>query len=374
MIRRAVELLYQAQRYDEADQLLGKLREQTPLTGDLRRLSEDLTLRTHGPVPAIDSARKAVAAGSRDCRDYLWLAQLLSTAGKEAEVEPLLRQAVALADGSPTPGSRSVAHLTRRKRTEQAEATVREAESALSKVKLPLALARCYELIGRKEQAQDLYRAALAEKPNDPSTLREIARFNLQNGQLQDAEGQLRALITLKTVAPAEASWATWSLALLLSQGGDYPRCQQALGSSTASMGTSSRGAPSASIADKRVRATVLARERGRPHRQEAIRLLEEVTGQTTTQAQDEFLLAQLYDEAGKWTQAQQHLLSLVNPDSPNPEYFAYYARSLLRQGDQNGASFMLAKLQKADPADPGRWKSRPVSCKPRTKGRRPRS
>src|SRR5262249_47374724 len=154
IIRRTVDLLYVNRQYPEADELIGKLREQGPLTGETRRLAERVTLQIHGPEAALESARGAVADGSGDYRDHLWLAQLLPAPGYGAGVEPVLRRAVTRRGGAPDSWIALVEHLARSGRTKEAESAVREAEGPLSKANPPLALARCYELIGSQDRAR----------------------------------------------------------------------------------------------------------------------------------------------------------------------------------------------------------------------------
>ena len=166
--RRLVDLLYANEQYDEADRLVRKLEIQMPLTGELRRLAGDLALRTHDSDRALESARKAVDDGSRDYRDFLWLGQVLWAVGRRDEAEPVFRRAVAMSAGAPDPWVTLVEHLSRTGLVEKAAATVRQAERTLSREKFPLILAYCYELIHRRDEADALYKAALAEKPDDP--------------------------------------------------------------------------------------------------------------------------------------------------------------------------------------------------------------
>ena len=99
--RRAAELLTSARRFDEADRLIRALEEQVPLTGDLRRLAGGLALQQHDEGRALETARKAVEEGSKDSKDHLWLARVLWAVDRKNEVEPVLRQAMALAPGGP---------------------------------------------------------------------------------------------------------------------------------------------------------------------------------------------------------------------------------------------------------------------------------
>jgi tetratricopeptide (TPR) repeat protein len=340
--RRAAELLVSAGRFDEADHLVRALEERGPLSGDLRRLAGGLALQQHEEGRALETARKAVEGGSQDPQDYLWLARVLWATDHKNEVEPVLRQALALDPKAPAARLAMVEYLVAVKRKDEAVAALGEAADLLDKT-APMVLAVGYEQVGDGPRALDLANKALDARPEEPAILRDVAALRVRLGHADTAEPLLRRLMALGPKAPSESAWARRSLASLRAQGGDYQGCEEAL----AVLGPISRDS---SLADRRVRALILAGQPGRPHREEAVRLLEEVVRQSSSGAVPEtFLLARLLDEAGDWLGAQQYLLQVLEADPKNIQALAYYARALLKRDESGRARPYIDRLKQAD-------------------------
>src|SRR5439155_7163441 len=92
MVRRLVQLLYERRRYTDADLVIKKVAEQTPLAGDLQRLAAEVSLLARDYSRALELAQQAVPANSNDRRDYIWLSQLLWVAAQQPDVEPARRR------------------------------------------------------------------------------------------------------------------------------------------------------------------------------------------------------------------------------------------------------------------------------------------
>src|SRR5207237_5978789 len=111
----------------------------------------------------------------------------------------------------------------------KAEAELEKAKVKIPKDQLPLALAPCYEALGRVELADEQYRAALAAHPNDPSVLRAVSTFYARTGQAAKAVPVLRRLIDPQTQAPAAtAAWGRRALAVSLPVMGNYQQFKEA--------------------------------------------------------------------------------------------------------------------------------------------------
>ena len=103
VIRRAVQLLFDRRRYDQAFELIKKLQEQGFPSRDsqLTRLAAEVSLQVNERTRALELARKAIPANSKDYRDHLWLGQILVAAGEPGKAEPEFRRAVAIAGAAP---------------------------------------------------------------------------------------------------------------------------------------------------------------------------------------------------------------------------------------------------------------------------------
>src|SRR5262249_51889470 len=144
------------------------------------------------------------------------------------EAEKELRRAVALGDQHPEPWVALVFFLTGA--GQKAAAATEEARQKLPPDRAPLALAHCYEAIGKPEQADEQFQAALKARPDDVVVLRGVASSPLRRGQLALAVPHLRKILALKAdPPPAEKAWARRQLALALAAGGQFAQFQEAL-------------------------------------------------------------------------------------------------------------------------------------------------
>jgi tetratricopeptide (TPR) repeat protein len=352
IIGRAAQLLYAYRRYAEADQVIRKLPEpDAALPGDLHRLAAEVALKVEDPARALEQARKAVPDQSSNYRDHVWLGELLWAAGRPAEAEPALRRAVELGADRPEPWVALVQYLALTDRKADAEATITKAGPALSGDASRLALARCYEMIGRLDRAEQTYRAALSARPDDPAALRGLASLDLLTGRMADAEPLFRRLMALKTAAPQDAAWARRTLAMALATGGNYQRTREAM----TILGLPEEGGRQGATGDTpaedlRAQSVVLAAQRDRRHRREAIRILEGLGGRVPLTADDQFLLARLYEKDGDWVKARQQMLGLLASHGNNAQYLVSYTNALLRQHHGDEAQLWFDKLEALKP------------------------
>ncbi|MDB5311189.1 MAG: hypothetical protein JWO38_5391 [Gemmataceae bacterium] len=342
VIRRLVQLHYEQRRYAEADEVLRGLEAQAPISGDLTRLAAEVSLRNLDADRALELGRKVVPDGSTDYRERTWLAQLMSAAGRAEEAEKEFGRAIALAPDQAEPVVALVRHHARRKETGKAEAVIRRADGKLAGGdRGVLALAQCYEMIGRRDEAEARYEAAVKASPQDPGVLRGAAQFYQRGGPAGRAEAMLRALLTPAAKAPAsDASWARRSLALVLGLRGD----DAALGEA---FGLLDQNAAGETADDVRTRAVLLATRPAR--RREAIALLEKAEQLQPPLPDHELFLARLYEADGNWPKARDRMLRLVGLQKDNKRYVAAFADSLIRRGEWSEAEAWIGRLREGD-------------------------
>jgi predicted Zn-dependent protease len=341
VVRQLVQLLYQRQRYEEADEVIQRLQQQAPLTGEMRQLAADVALQKRDPARAVEQALNAVAADSKDYRDHLWLGQLLAASGKprQADAEKELRRAVALADTVPETWVALVQYLAGAGRKKEAEEAIGRARSKLSAKQTPLALAQCYEAVGQVEPANEQYREALKAQPGEVLVLRSVAGFYMRTGRANEAEPLLRAIYKREVkAAPADVDWARRGLALVLAAS-DFQRFTEALSLVGLSLDAAGRVVETQakdrddSPDEQRARARVLGAQPARALRAKAVALLEDLDRRRALTGADQFLLAQLYRADGAWSRAADQLRGLVAAQDKNPVYLTLFAQCLLRQG-----------------------------------------
>jgi tetratricopeptide (TPR) repeat protein len=360
--RRAVGLLFERGRFEEADQLMRKLEAQTPLSNDLLRVGSELAMLSGNYGRALELARKAVTADPKDYRNQMLLGQICGISAQHAEAagrrgeaetlraeaEQVLRQAVALAGDRPGTWLALVQFLAATN-LKKAEVVVEQVQQAPLGEQRSSTLARCYELIGRRDQAGAMYLAAVEAKPDDPVALRDLARYQILSGQIRDAEPTLLKLIENKSTTPEAAARLRGVLAIILATAGDHQRALQELDK----MGLPEAGGetprPTSGVDDAeviRAKAKVLALMKTRAQWRKAIELLDILVVRNVATAEDRFLIAQLAEKTDDWRRARGEMERLLTLHEKNPTYLVHHIRSLLRHGDVDEARVWLGKLE----------------------------
>ncbi len=349
-IQRTAELLTLKRRYSEAYALLRKLPAETPLSEGMQRLYAEVALQGGNDTGrALELAEKAVAAGSTDYKQHLWLGRMLWATRQPEKAEVALRRAVQLADKIPEPWVTLIQYLVADKRKKDAEVEIDKARAQLPRDQAALALAQCYEAVGRLDRAQEFYRAALAAQPEDVTTLQGAAGFALRTNKLEDAVAHLEKIVQLKFKDRDAADTARRVLAVVKTLRGDYQESRKALELVGLLEEDKVAGRPeNETVEERRTQATLLALQKSRREQRRAIPILEDLIKRQEALPEDRFLLAQLYEATGDWPKAQKAMLALLSlPDGGNSRHLAYYALSLLRHEQPKEAEVWLGKLEK---------------------------
>lgn len=336
VVRQLVQLLYQQQRFDEAEQEIRRLQRLAP-SADLQRLIVDIALRKQDPLQAAREALDAVATDSNDYRDHLWLGQVLALANQQPELaDKHLRRAVELGAENPETWLALVQFLTATGQRKEAEETIAQAQAKISAERAALALAQCYEAIGNLKKAEEQYRAYLAGAPDEALRLRSLANFYIRVGRLPLAEPLLRKLMNQ---AGSDAAWARRALAVGLASTADQRQAAEAL---------QLINPKSEDPADRRAQARVLAALPLKSQRSKAIQMLEEMAQKQTLPADDQLLLATLYQADGVWPKARD-LLRQLTTQSNHPQPLLAFARGLLQNRELNEAERCINRLEQME-------------------------
>ncbi len=352
--RKLVELLYRQQRYREADEQLRRLRAQTPETPGLRLLAADLSIRTRDSTRDIKDALQSITTETKDYRDALWLGQILAVSPQhEVVAEKHLRRAVELEPTAPETWVALVQFLAVRGRIKDADAELNQAAKQVPREKRALALAPCYEVLNRFDQALEQYETAAKTGPDDLAALRASAGFYLRALRPQLAEPLLRRIIDRKGSSVTDVAWARQGLAVALATRGDYKSFLEALALVGLKMEdgrlTEDATADENSIERRRAKAHVLATRPFRTFRDRAIKLLEELDASEGLAIGDRYLLAQLYEGAEAWPRAGEQLKRLVETQEREPTYLVHYVQNLLHRDKPLDARPVLERLEELE-------------------------
>src|SRR5262249_12509350 len=151
-------------------------------------------------------------------------------------------------------------------------------------------------------------------------------------GQPQNAEPLLRRMLepSLKS-SPAELAWARRNLALAVGlSGGSRAQKDEALALIEANLKT-----PPPTLEDQLVKGILLANKAER--RGEAIALLEKAFKLKKPNADQEFVLAQLYEADGDWPRARTRMLQVLSKYGKHeryPYFVTTFATKLLERDE----------------------------------------
>jgi cellulose synthase operon protein C len=357
-IRRTIQLLYASQRYAEADQLLRRL-EQQPIifTGDIERMASRVSAQLENLDRALETARKA-AADSRDWRDHLWLGQLEVSSGLDArsaqhldeanshfaEAEKSLRLAVQLSPEIPQPWVTLIRFYAATDRKSEAEASIRQAERKLAKTDAgTVALAMCYELVGRVEDAAK--RVAVIQSSRDPTVVRWLAEHYINSRKLDDAEIQLLTIVSGQVAAkPQDVVWARRTLASVLIASGRYPKIQEAL----VLIEQNLSGNPTPE--DQKVKAIALAACPQVARHREAIKIFEGLLSVQPDTPDVQLAIAELYLRESDWPKCAKQLRTLVSIHDQDTRAIFFFADQLLQHQETTEAERWIGRLAKLSP------------------------
>lgn len=354
IIRRTVQLLFEQQRFEDANRAVRKLQDQESvlLSAGLGKLAVE-NLLAQDPSKrdsehALELIRKSVNPDSKSYQDHLWLGRILGGLGKQAEAEKALRRACELGETASETWVALVAFLAGSDKKREAEQAIEQARKKLPAEPSAVALAACYEIIGDLPKAEEHFLTALKAAPQDVQMLRNAAGFYIRHDRPGKAEPHLRALLALdKKPSAADIAWARRVLAAALASSADRRRFEEAENLIQKNLAESKN-----STADEHAHALLLATRISK--RKEAIRLFEDLHRRSSLSANDRFTLVRLYLAEENWTQAQRNMMMLLaSPEGKNPNYQAYYARLLLSRGSVTEAQEQLDKLEKALPDTP---------------------
>ncbi|MEI8375716.1 MAG: tetratricopeptide repeat protein, partial [Planctomycetota bacterium] len=358
-IRLLLQMLFERQRYQEAEQVIHRLdSNRTPLTSEIeQKKAEIFTL--WGPFDrALDSASSAYNPASEDYRDHIWHGQVLKLLARRAEqeghldklqdiaqsAEKSLRRACQIAPNAPECRVELVQLLVATHQKKEASIAADDAREMIPLNASPLAMGYIHEALGETQKAGQCYEKAVQLKPDLPMAVRLLADFYLRNQDIQRATPLIERLLsgTLQT-SESDLVAARRMKAILLANEG-YSKRKEA-----SELIDRNLASPMASPQDKRLKIQFLLADprqvRGPLVHELAVSLV--TTGGSEPDPEDRFQLARLYQARSDWGRCREQMEKLVSGSQGNSRHLAAYVRMLLDQNQLNDAELWLDQLER---------------------------
>ena len=363
LIRRLVQLLFERQRYREAERVLRRCgREENGFPPGLDRLAAEVALQLGDTRKAVSIAARA-ALDSQNYRDHVWQAQILSLAALKAEseqrsderqrwlreAEKSLREATRVAPETVAVWVALVQLLASGQRLEEARQVMTEMQDRIPAIQRALAMARCCEALGETGEAEARFREALNASPGDAAAMGRAAVFYQRAGKAAAAEALLRRMrTTLAGERSASAVWARRRLAGLLSARGRDADVREALQLVEENLKLTGNA-----LEDIRAKALLCRVHPEKDCRADALPMLERlVQMQSLPPASDLFALAQACYAASQPKRGNAVMERLLEGQERDPRHVAAYVRALLDQEDVVSARSWLTRLDRLAPND----------------------
>jgi tetratricopeptide (TPR) repeat protein len=380
VVERVVAMLLRQKRYGEAEKLFDQLdKAHYGFSAELTHWRAFSLIQQGRYDQAVEQVLKASGDKSEKYGDYVWLGETFHSAAYRAkqegrtqdhttlaaQAEKHFRRAADLAGDVPETWISLVIFLNSIGKAAEAEQTIAQARSKLPAKKAPLALAQCYEILGKTAAANEQYKLALDAAPDDAHVACRAADFYERNGKRADAETILAKIVggNMKA-ADADLTNARRLLAkIILAKGGFKNR------EAARDLIEKNLAAAPDSPDDLRLKAKLLAEDPGPDNCKEAIAILTKLVNSQQASAEDNFGLALLYLNVDKqaqaagagganageraadaWKKADKILRQVTAFNEIEPRYLTAYAKALLDHGDPSGAETYINKLAKINP------------------------
>lgn len=336
-------LLVDQGRLDEADEVVRQVQQQARPSPELARLGAEIALRQRGYERTLELARLAVPQATSDYPQLIWLGQVLTQAGRPAEGEEALRQAIRRRGDLAETWLALFAHLVKLRQLHEAEELRQEMQRTLPADQVSLALAIAAEVTSKWDDAERYYRRALERTPDDALVLQRAARFYVRLNRREQAEPLLRRLLSPEADVPSlSQAWARRQLALLLAFAGGDDNYRRAL-----ALLPEKNGQSGDAVVERRTR--LLVQATGAAERASLLRQVEDSAKRQPLTAEELFCLVRLYEAEKDDDAAEERMLDLLTLERNNPEYLAHHIERLLQRGRKTEARSSIARLRKVE-------------------------
>jgi tetratricopeptide (TPR) repeat protein len=349
IIRQLVALLFGSNRIDEARKTLESLGPDG--VSGFERVTAEMELRSGRLDEAVALAERSVNLDSKDVNELLWLGQLLERSGKPERAIEVVRRAVDVAPERPEPWLTLFSLEMATGKRKAAERTLERAVDKLSSPARELVQAQGSELLGRVDDAERAYTAAVEAAPDDMGIARTRAEFLIRAGRSAAGGDALRRIIASSTDAAFDRqtkAWARRRLASYVAERGDYESLREAL----ELLGLNSQDG--VSPAEDATATIGLLANRPEPESwRKAIEAIERLRDSQPLTTGQRLTLAGLLDKSGRWPECREEMLSIVAAPTTPPAFIAILIDKLINHDELADARTWLRRLGEQAPEAP---------------------
>ena len=351
VIRQLVSLLYLSNRLEEAQQALDLIGPDG--LGGMERVSAELDMKAGQFDNAVALAERSLAGREQHTADdLLWFGQLLARAGKTERAGEVLQQAVEVDPGKPAVWMALFSSQLAADQRRTAEQTLTKGSEALAAPFGQMFLGQGQELLGRIDDAEQSFRAAVAAAPTDPVAARSLAAFLIRRGRLTAAIETLEAIVAAAAGDPNNVQtqrWARRTLAEVVVQSGNYRDVLRAV----ALLNENADDTGRLPVEDLALQEAILAARPEPESWRRALGILDTIASLQPLSTPQRTQKAQLLEKLGRWNESREELLSIASAPNTPPAFQSLLIESLLRHQELGAARIWLNTLSERVPDAP---------------------
>lgn len=340
-LRPLCQALAKVGRFDEIEQIRVKL-QAVPV--DIDQMIAEIAVQSGKPEIARKMADRIVESNAENLMVQVWYARVLGSLGQQVAAEESLRKYAERRGDEASPWLALLVYQSQKLNREGMEKTLNTIQEKVKSEKRDLLLGQAYDIAALPAQADEHFRQAMKQFPDDTRTTQTALEFYTRYNRKGEAEGILRYLYQRNP----NLNWVKRRLALLLSERiGDEKAWKEAF----ALVATPAQGNDVEPVNDRMVRAIVLARGAEVQRRDAAIKELESLIPTLADTALPHEVLARIYaDDQTKLVEAKQHAEAAVAQDPKSTLMTEFCVDLAMRTKDIPMAEKYMARLDVLEP------------------------
>ncbi len=350
-------LYYDRAEYAQARKAIARLGE-AKMPKVLRQLEAELALveareKSAPPRQAADLTAELIvdleSDGQIAAKDYLWQANMLREFRQPQEAEAALRKAAELNPDDVNVTFTLLQHLAAQRKYSEASDVVRDLEIKLTDDVLASVRPRCYQLIGKFDQAERLLKDLVSGDPKNLANRQSLAEFYQNVRKPRQSEEQIDEMLAMggPRLHP-NLVWARRAKAGYLAGTGEFPDFQEAMKLLAAN---SVNG--ELSLTDLSLEVQFLSSRGDFTYWLQAIERLLEIRGRRVLPTNMQLTLAELYNRTNQWDKCSEELYRLANAEGRNPAVLSRVISMFLEQKELHTAQAQLDNLKRRVPNAP---------------------
>lgn len=341
-------LLFESGRLDEARTVVASSDDDSG--ADILKIAAQIDAQSGRFDAAVAAGERVIASDPRNAEAHVWFARLLAECRRDDQALNSYEKAVELAPERADIWLELIRQQLRTGASESAATSLAEAKERLTGADRWIVVATTAEMRGLPDEAEEAYRLAVAEAPDDPRVSRQLADHLVRRGKIVPAREEIRRLIAMPEAEGTQSLyWARRTLARNTSRGIDWKDLMQIC--SEIEKNVDGQGFLTPEDSDVEF-AVLMEREEPEAWRR-AVAIMDNLARRRPLAPDQRILRAWLLDKLGQWVEARTSLMDIAAEEDCSPTVIGTLVEQLLKHGEIVSARTWMPTLRAKAPDAP---------------------